>query len=195
MTRNHRFPSSLMLACILGFGLCTTAAIAKTSLSGNQSTSPQTSSESGVIDQLRQCQSISDNQARLNCFDRGMAALDAASRSGEVAIIDRRQIEQTNRQLFGFQVPNLGHLFGGSSSSQVGGETISEIETTLVNAQRRGDGRWVFQLADGSVWQQTNNDRFNVRNREGDPVRIRRASLGSYLMTVGGSRGIRVQRQ
>ncbi len=195
MTQNHRFPRNLMLACVLGFGLCTTAASAKTNLSDDQINATPSASESGVIDQLRQCQTISDNQARLTCFDRGMASLDAASRSGEVAIIDRHQIEQTNRQLFGFQVPNLGHLFGGSSSSQVGGETINEIETTLVNAQQRSDGRWVFQLADGSVWQQTNNDRFNVRNREGDPVRIRRASLSSYLMTVGGSRGIRVQRQ
>lgn len=149
--------------------------------------------ETGVVAQLRQCQSIPQNEARLSCFDLSMAAFDAASRSGEVAIIDRHQVEQTNRQLFGFQVPNLGQLFGVSNASF--GPSINEIETTLVKAQRRSDGRWVFHLADGSVWNQTNNDRFAVRDREGDPVRIRRASLSSYLMTVGGSRGIRVQRQ
>lgn len=194
MARLQRFPSGLFLACTLVTGISGASLPALASVTFDQDNSSQSASGPGVIQQLRQCQTITDNQARLTCFDRGMAAFDAANRTGEVAIIDRVQIEQTNRQLFGFQVPNLGHLFGNNTTVSTG-ETINEIETTLVKAQRRNDGRWVFELADGSVWHQTNNDRFNVRDREGDPVRIRRASLSSYLMTVGGSRGIRVQRQ
>lgn len=194
MTQIQWFPSRLFLASILALGVTTAAfpALATGSVAQNAPSDP--AAESGVINQLRQCQTITDSQARLTCFDQGMAAFDAATRAGEVAVLDRRQVEQTNRQLFGFQVPNLGQLFGGNSNVS-SGETINEIETTLVKATRRGDGRWMFELADGSVWHQTNNDRFNVRDRQGDQVRIRRASLSSYLMTVGGSRGIRVQRQ
>lgn len=146
-----------------------------------------------IVAQLRQCQTIAENTARLACFDQGMAAFSAAQSSGELAVIDRAQVRETRRQLFGFEAPDLSRIF---SSGEAGvEEVIDSVETTLVRAERGNDGRWQFQLADGSRWHQTSNDRYQVVNREGEAVRIRRASLGSYLMSVGRSRGIRVQRQ
>ena len=144
-----------------------------------------------VVEQLKACRGIADAPARLACFDQQMAAFDAAETAGEVAIIDRAQVQQTRRQLFGFQAPDLSGLLRGGSSDA---DSLDQVETTLVRATLGSNGRWQFQLEDGSSWHQTDNARHAVLNRQGDPVRIRKASLGSYLMSVGRSRGIRVQR-
>ena len=74
-------------------------------------------------------------------------------------------------------------------------EAVDSIETTLVRAGLAGENKWVFTLADESVWRQIDSDRVNFRNRPGEAVRVRRASLGSYLMTIGNSRAVRVRRQ
>ncbi len=144
-----------------------------------------------LVDELKACRSIGDGQARLECFDQKIAALDAAETAGEIAFIDRAQVQQTRRQLFGFQAPDLSGILGRGDD---GTDSLDQIETTLVRATRGQNGRWQFQLEDGSTWHQTDNARHAVLNRQGDPVRIRKASLGSYLMSVGRSRGIRVQR-
>lgn len=160
------------------------------SLPGIAFAQPQTTSAS-AIDQLKACRSIADGPARLACFDRQMAVFDAAETAGEVAVIDRAQVQQTRRQLFGFQAPDLSGLLRGSNGDT---DSLDQIETTLVRATLGSNGRWQFQLEDGSTWHQTDNARHAVLNRRGDPVRIRKASLGSYLMSVGRSRGLRVQR-
>ena len=72
---------------------------------------------------------------------------------------------------------------------------IDSIETTLQSATQNADNRWVFRLADGGVWRQIDSDPLRIRPRQGDAVRVRKASLGSFLMTVGGSRAVRVRRQ
>jgi len=64
-----------------------------------------------------------------------------------------------------------------------------------VSAGFVGDGKWLFRLEDGSEWRQIDSGTVRFRERQGGPVRIRRASLGSYLMTIGNSRAVRVRRQ
>ena len=105
-------------------------------------------------------------------------------------VIDRAAVNETRRQLFGFEMPTLPRLFGNDA-----GEDLDSIETTLERASLSGENRWVFRLADGSVWRQIDSERVRFRNRAGEPVRVRKASLGSFLMTVGDSRAVRVRRQ
>ena len=61
--------------------------------------------------------------------------------------------------------------------------------------QAGGAGRWLFTLENGSVWRQVDNEPVRVSPRQGMSVEIRRASLGSYMMSINGSRSVRVRRE
>lgn len=143
-----------------------------------------------TLERLMACRTVADNAARLACFDAAAGALDNAQQQGELVVMDRAQVNQTRRQLFGFEMPALPQLFGADSAVE-----IDSIDTTLQSASLAGEGRWVFRLADGSVWRQIDSERVRFENRPGQPVRVRKASLGSFLLTVGGSRAVRVRRQ
>lgn len=143
-----------------------------------------------TLARLTACRAITDGPARLACYDTAVTALDAAERQGEVVVMDRAQIGEARRQLFGFEMPALPRLFGAEGAAE-----LDSIETTLQSAAQVADNRWVFRLADGGVWRQIDSDRVNFRNRPGQAVRVRKASLGSFLLTVGDSRAVRVRRQ
>ena len=164
------------------------AALAAASTLSTQAAPPQERPE--TLERLMACRGIADNAARLTCFDTAAGALDTAQRQGDVVVIDRAGVAETRRQLFGFEMPSLPRLFGPEGAAE-----IDSIETTLQSASLVGEGRWVFRLADGSVWRQIDGDRARFENRPGQPVRVRKASLGSFLLTVDGSRAIRVRRQ
>ena len=165
------------------------AAVAIASLPG-QAAPAQERAE--TLSRVTACRAIADNAARLSCYDTAVSALDAAERQGEVVVMDRAQVGEARRQLFGFEMPALPRLFGAAAE---GVPEIDSIETTLQSATQLSDNHWVFRLADGGVWRQIDSDPFRYRPRAGDAVRVRKASLGSFLLTVGDSRAVRVRRQ
>ena len=164
-----------------------TAVLAASALSG-QAVPAQERPE--TLARLMACRGVADSTARLACFDVAAGALDSAQQQGELVVMDRAQVNQTRRQLFGFEMPALPQLFGPEGAVQ-----IEAIDSTLQSAALVGEGRWVFRLADGGVWRQIDSERVRFQNRPGQPVRIRKASLGSFLLTVGDSRAVRVRRQ
>lgn len=143
-----------------------------------------------VLDRVVACRQVAGEAARLACYDAAVGSLDQAQRQGDVVVVDRNQVREARRQLFGFQVPSITLFDQGEKP-----ETVEAIETTLTRAAQIADNKWVFTLADESVWRQIDSDRVTFRNRPGEAVRVRRASLGSYLMTIGNSRAVRVRRQ
>ncbi len=168
--------------------LTSLAAVAAASALSGQTEPAQARPE--TLARLMACRGIADNTARLTCFDTAAGALDTAERSGDVVVIDRAGVAETRRQLFGFAMPSLPRLFGPEGAVE-----LDSIESTLQSASLVGEGRWVFRLADGSVWRQIDSERVRFQNRPGQPVEVRKASLGSFLLTVGDSRAVRVRRQ
>jgi len=144
-----------------------------------------------VLARLVACRSMADTSARLACYDVAAAALDAAERQGDVVVVDRDQISTARRENFGFSMPTLPNLFERNGPS----ESVDAIESTLAGATQNLEGRWIFTLADGSVWQQIDTARVSFRNRDTPPVTVRSATLGSFFLVVGGSRAVRVRRQ
>lgn len=143
-----------------------------------------------VLSRLVACRSVTAPEARLACYDAAAGALDTAQRQGEVVVVDRAQVTAARRQLFGFELPNITLFETGAAP-----ERIDSVETTLTRAAMAGEGKWVFVLSDGSTWRQLDSERVTFQNEAGQAVRVRRASLGSYLLTVGRSRAVRVRRQ
>lgn len=150
---------------------------------------------SALLSALSQCRQITTDADRLACFDRAASALDTAERQGEVVVMERSQIREARRQLFGFDVPALPGLFNRGGENAQAEPEVDSVETTLVSAGQNVEGKWTFRLADGSEWRQIDSAPVRFQNRQGTEIRVRRAALGSYLLTAGKSRAVRVRRQ
>jgi hypothetical protein len=135
------------------------------------------------------CQSIKDNAQRLACYDREVASVGSANARGDLVVMDKEQVRKTRRSLFGLTLPDLG-VFGGN---ELPGEADA-LETTIRGAKEGPDGKWWFNLAEGGTWVQLDSRDFIVDPAPGQPVRVRRAAMGSYLMNVNKQTAFKVHR-
>lgn len=142
-----------------------------------------------VLGRVVQCRTIASAEERLACYDREVAAMDAAQSSGELVAMDRQQVRRTRRSLFGLSLPNLG-VFGDDGDE----EEASRIESTVRSATQNAEGKWVITIEDGARWLQIDSRNLNFPPRPGQPIRIRRASLGSYFANVNNQTAIRMRR-
>jgi crotonobetainyl-CoA:carnitine CoA-transferase CaiB-like acyl-CoA transferase len=142
------------------------------------------------VEALAQCVSVADDTARLACYDKAAKALVDAEKAGDVVVVDQAQVKEVKRQSFGFNI-NLGPLFdhGGAKSEQV-----NELATSVQEAWRTGDGKWVIRTAEGQQWRQIDTESLFEDPKKGDKVVIRRGSLGSYFLKVGNGGSIRAHR-
>jgi hypothetical protein len=145
-----------------------------------------------VLNQLTACRSITDNSERLACYDRQVAALEAAEASREIAVVDRTQIRRTRRSLFGLRLPDLG-IFGDDTDQSEDGAAVNEINSTIQAITSGADGRVHYILVEGGTWVQTEGRRGQPA-RVGQTIRIRRGPLGSFMATINDRAGVRVMR-
>jgi hypothetical protein len=143
-----------------------------------------------LLEDLLACRSITATDARLACFDVAAAAFDTAEQQGEVTVIDRVQARETRARLFGLDLATA-NLFGRLRQD----DPVDAIETTLTSGRQDGRGQWTFVLADGAIWRQIDMERVTARVAPGAAVRIRQGAVGSYLLSVGGARSVRVRRE
>jgi hypothetical protein len=141
---------------------------------------------------LVRCRAITEDAARLRCFDAAAAALQAATESRDVVVVDRGQVRESRRRLFGLALPRLP-IFGGHDEEEEA--QVSTVEGVIASATQNGLGQWQIRLQDGAVWMQVDNNTIALRPRPGQPVTVRRAALGSFVMRVNNQPGIRVRRQ
>lgn len=140
------------------------------------------------LENITACRTISDNAARLACFDTSIAALERARQSNELKVVSREEVRSARKSLFGLVLPEI-KLFENDR-----GEQISELNSTLRSATQRGDGKWVFVLEEGARWTQIDDRALSATPKVGQPIRIRRAAMGSYLANIGKQIAIRVRR-
>lgn len=145
---------------------------------------------SSALTRLVDCRALTDAAQRLACFDREVAALDAAEARKDVVIVDREQLRKTRRSLFGLTLPNLS-VFGDDSPDQEG---FTNIDAKIRTATQNPLGKWIFELDDGARWIQTDSRELNIEPRSGHDIKIRRAAFGSYLANVNKQVAIRVKR-
>ena len=141
-----------------------------------------------AFEALVKCRAITEDAARLRCFDQAAAALQQATESRDIVMIDREQVRQTRRSLFGIEglrLPFFGH---GDEKDEV-----SQLDGVIASARDMG-GRWMIHLEDGSTWTQVDDNVIAIWPKAGQKVLIKRAALGSYMMRVNGQPGVRVRR-
>jgi hypothetical protein len=133
------------------------------------------------------CRAIENADARLACYDEKVAALDAAQKSEEIILTDKAAVKEAQRGLFGFEIPKL-KIFGG------GDDDVAEIEAVVKTVTANRAGQVTLTLEDGARWQQVDTKILNREPRKGDQVRIRKGSIGSYLVTIQNGPAIRMKR-
>jgi hypothetical protein len=143
---------------------------------------------SPYVTELQRCQAVTDDAARLRCFDASVAQLLGASRAGQVSVIDQQQAREVRRSLFGFSVPKLA-IFGGGD-----GEEAKELTAKVTRVRQSPDGRYTVQLEGGAWWETVQRPDTGEGPRIGGTVRLRKAALGSYFMNIDGNRAVRARR-
>lgn len=142
-----------------------------------------------IFNKVVNCRALTAAAERLACYDREVAALDAAEKRQDLVVVDRDQLRKTRRSLFGIALPDLG-VFGGNSLE---GEQ-TELLTTIKTVRARGDGKWIFDLVEGGRWEQLDSRQLIMDPKPGDPIRIRQAAMGSYLANVNKQTALRMRR-
>lgn len=139
-----------------------------------------------LFQEVVHCRAIQDSAARLACFDRAVAALDTAQKSNELYVADKAAMKEARRGLFGFSLPRI-KIFGDEDLGD-----LDQLETTIagVSSGQRG---LVFTLPDGARWAQTDK-RYMDRPKVGAKIKIEKAVLGSYMASINGRPGFRVER-
>ena len=145
-----------------------------------------------VWQDMVKCKQIADPTARLACFDGQVGKLEQATNSGDLVLADRATMKQARKGLFGFRLPSLG-LFGGNKDGSDADE-LSEIDTTVTSARQFGYGNWRLSLADGSVWEQTDDVKLLFDPRKGSKVHIYKGALGTYRVNIEGQRALKMRR-
>ena len=140
------------------------------------------------VQRLMGCRGITAPEERLACFDREANAMQQAIASKDLVFVDREKARAASRSLFGFSIPNFGGLFGGDENE------VKQIESTVTRSGRNPDGGWVFHLADGSVWSQTDDWPLGLPPERGDKVVVSRGFMGSFRLKLNRQPEIKVKR-
>jgi hypothetical protein len=138
---------------------------------------------------LIDCRKLTDGAARLACYDQAAAVLDQAEAKGDIVVVNREQARKVRRQAFGFTLPSMSIFSRGEKP-----EEIASAEGKIASARRLPTGRWEVKLQDGATWVQIDSTDIPLDPKAGQAVKIRKASLGSYMMTVGNQREVKVHR-
>lgn len=148
--------------------------------------SPTTPRESvGVLRALFDCRALTDDAARLACYDAKVGAVAAQEKSGELVVADKGMVRESKKALFGFGGLNLP-IFGSNQE-----EAPKEIQAKVRSARVISPTRREIVLDNGMAWRQVDDEQ--VDPVSGQQVTVRVAAMGSFMMKVGG-RAIRVMR-
>lgn len=158
--------------------------------------SPSTQSKAKAFDDVVSCRSITDNAQRLACYDQSVASLQDAAAKHDIVVVDREQVRETRRSLFGFTLPSFGIFGGGDKAGKQADDQddIKEITATVRGARQDGQGNWIVTLDDGAVWHQMDGV-LAFDPKAGSQVTIKRAALGSYFLKVGKQPGVKARRE
>jgi hypothetical protein len=135
------------------------------------------------------CGKIADGPARLACYDKAVAEMQAAEARGDLVTIDREQRRSVRRQAFGFSLPSLSLFDRGEKP-----EEVDRVTDKVASVGHIGYGKLVIRLESGAVWRQIDDNELGRPPHAGSTAEVRKAALGSFMMKLDGQPAIRVHR-
>jgi hypothetical protein len=136
---------------------------------------------------LMACRLLTDDAARLACFDREAAALaGTATTPPQLGFAPALN----PKQQFGLPEHTLvqKEIAAGTRPS-----AVNTIEARVAQLSRNSDGRSVVTLDNQQVWRQLTVDR-DLLLKLGETVTISRGALGSFWLETKQGRGTKVTR-
>lgn len=182
-SNRHPTGRSASRGCILAGALMVLA------LPASAQDAPEPSGE--YVDKLKKCQSISDGQERLACFDAAVGEIVAANDAGEVRIIDQEDIRNTRRQLFGLSVPEVGVLKRDAGEDK---EASELLETTITSVRYLSAKKIRFTTEEGAIWEINRPPRRLRTVKAGHNVVFKKAALGTFFIRIDGQMGVKGKR-
>jgi hypothetical protein len=170
--------------------LMVTAAIVLVLGMASSDAAAQKPASNRLVEAVAACRAEQDDQARLRCFDMAAAALQQATSSGSLMVVDKADVRRTRRSLFGFALPKLP-FFSGDDTAE---EAPEEIEAKIASARSLGNDKWQFALDSGAVWQTSQPSPYFKPPKAGQSVRLKKGALGAYFVSVEGGRTVRAMR-
>jgi len=140
------------------------------------------------LSKLAACRTITEDAARLACFDQEVGAFDTAVKERRIAIVDQAEIRKTRRTLFGIALPTI-RLFDNNGEPE-----IKELVTTVKSTRQGEAGRIVFTVEDGAIWAQTDDWPVFYSVKPGQKVTLKRGAVGSYFAAFEKAVSVRVKR-
>lgn len=152
---------------------------------------PRQESDGNALAGISHCRTISTDAERLACYDKETATLDQAVARKDIRVINKEDVKEARRSLFGFSLPNLSALGLGKDDDKA--PDAIELDSKIVAVHAAEYGHWAFQIADGdAVWR--NTDALEDRPTVGAPVHFRKGTLGNYFVKINGGRAFRAVR-
>lgn len=166
------------------------APIAAVGLFAPPASAQQAPPPSPLVGALAACRNLTDDAARLACYDKASEALTGAAARGDIAVVDRDQVRKVRRSLFGFAVPKFP-FFDRKDDKD---DEPKEIITSVQGFGGAGNGRFRVVLADSyGTWETTESAPLRDP-KNGDKVTIKSGVMGSYFMQIGKQRWVRARR-
>ena len=138
------------------------------------------------------CAELSENEARLACYDDAVGRLKSAEEAGEAIVVTRDEVEEVRRESFGFSIPSLPGL--ASSVFRDEGE-LKEVTHPVAAVAQTPRGQMYVTLENGQVWQQTDQKQVYYSKRRGvKTVTIKSAAFGSFMMKFDDGLPFRAER-
>lgn len=139
---------------------------------------------------LAACRAIGDPASKLACYDSTVGNLLKAREAGDVQVVNRSELREVRRNLFGFGLPKLPFFKGDQSQS----EEADRLDTRITSWRSLGYGKYRIVVEGGAVWETTESSEAIDPPSTGQPIGIRKGSLGSYVVRINNQRGVRGRR-
>lgn len=150
----------------------------------------QQSASPSALRDVYACASITDGTQRLACYDAAVGHLQQAESQGRVVTVDSDQVATLERESFGFSLPSIGALLRRNPTAT---PQVDRVEMQVERIVSHLDGTHSFVMTNGQVWTQI--EPASANNVEpGDSIAIRRATLGSFMLSPESGRAHRVRR-
>lgn len=150
------------------------------------------------LTQLLACRNIATDAARLTCFDRTSAALARTPVASPPSVASAAQPTRAMKEALDpqrtFGLPHAAIVQREAAAAGVHVQDASKISARIVGLGQDRDGREIFALDNGQVWEQLVADGTDVYTKRGDSVLISRGWLDSYWLEAPSHHGCKVTR-
>jgi hypothetical protein len=154
------------------------------------------------------CADIKDSAQRLACFDGAVATLKQADAGGDVAVVSRSQVQKVEKDAFGLSVPSVNELAASVGPAPSAAATpaaakppkpekvkpLDRVTLAVRSIQKDGQGGMTFVMENGQVWKKIDTTSMLGMGKGPWTAEIKRAALGSYVLSLGGTSSARVKR-